>query len=77
MIGFSLAHQHPEIILLGLVGYAGMLVWVVAAVVCALYRRSLPKGAQLAYLVVTVVAVLVAFVPYRIWAGLGGVTLRQ
>ena len=77
MIGFSLAHQHPEIILLGLVGYAGMLVWLVAAGMSALRRRSLPKGVQLAYLVVTVVAVLVAFVPYHIWASLGGVTVRQ
>jgi hypothetical protein len=77
MIGFSLAHQHPEIMFLGLVGYAGMLVWLVAAGVSALRRRSLPKGVQLAYLVVTVVAVLVAFVPYQIWASLGGVTVKR
>ena len=77
MIGFSLAHQHPEIVLLGLVGYVGMLVWLVAAGVSALRRRSLPKGVQLAYVVITVAAVLVALVPYRIWAGLGGVTVGQ
>jgi hypothetical protein len=77
MIGFSLAHQHPEILLLGLVGYVGMLAWLVAAGVSALWRRSLPKGVQLAYLIITVVAVLIALVPYHIWAGLGGVTVRQ
>jgi hypothetical protein len=45
--------------------------------VSALRRGSLPKGVQLAYLVVTIVAVLVAFVPYPIWASLGGVTVKR
>lgn len=77
MIGFSLAHQHPEILFLGLVGYVGMVAWLIAAGVSAVRRRSLPQGVQLAYLVVTLVAVLVAFVPYEIWAGLGGVTVKR
>jgi hypothetical protein len=77
MIGFSLAHQHPEILFLGLIGYAGMMAWLVAAGVTTLRRRSLPRGVQLAYLLVTLVAVLVAFVPYEIWAGLGGITVKR
>lgn len=62
---------------LGLIGYAGMMAWLVAAGVSALRRRSLPRGVQLAYLLVTLVAVLVAFVPYEIWAGLGGITVKR
>ena len=77
MIGFSLAHQHPEILFLGLLGYVGMLSWLVTAGVSALRRRSSPKGVQLVYVIITLVAVLIAFVPYHIWAGLGGVTVRQ
>ena len=77
MIGFSLAHQHPEIILLGLVGYAGMIGWLVVAGVSALRRGSVPKGVHLVYVIVTIVAVLVALVPYEIWARLGGVTVKS
>src|SRR5688572_11951828 len=68
MIGFSLAHQHPEVIFLGLVGYMGMMSWLVAAGVSALRQRLLPKGVQIAYFIVTVVAALLAFVPYQFWA---------
>jgi hypothetical protein len=77
MVGFSLAHQHPEVLFIGLAGYVGMMAWLIAAGVSTLRRRSLPQGVQLAYLVVALVGVLVAFVPYEIWAGLGGVTVNR
>lgn len=76
MIGFSLAHQHPEILFLGLAGYAAMLGWLVAVGVTVLRRGSLPNGVRLAHVVVTLIAILVGLVPYHIWASLGGVTVR-
>jgi len=77
MIGFSLGHQHPEVLFLGLVGYVAMCAWLTVAFAIMLRRRELPKGVQATYLSVTVAAVLIALVPYGFWASLGGVSVQS
>src|SRR5450755_348323 len=73
MIGFTIAHVHPEILLLGVLGYLATLAWLVTAVVLFLKRRKRPSGVQLAYLAIAVGGFAVSLVPYRFWASLGGV----
>ena len=73
MVGFSLAHLYPEILLLGLAGYALFIAWLIAAVVfLAAKKRRLARSAM-TYLVLPVVAAALNFVPYDFWAKLGGV----
>jgi hypothetical protein len=45
MIGFSLAHQHPEVLLVGLAGYAAMCGWLVVAfaIIRALWFLGRPR----------------------------------
>ncbi len=40
MIGFSLAHQHPELLLLGLLGAIGTALWVLTSMVTLALRRN-------------------------------------
>ena len=63
MIGFSMAHQFPEIILFGLVGWLGCFLWCIVALVFLFWRRyqmSIVNRLQLALALTTL---LLMFVP--------------
>jgi hypothetical protein len=74
-LGFTMAHQFAGVLLLGIVGDFGMVIWLCLAFGYVVQRRRLPQGRQLAYLAVTLLGVAIAFVPYSAWAALGGVSL--
>jgi|SRR5690349_2040712 len=75
-VGFSLAHLHPEFLMIGFLGYVAMWAWLITIGVVAARRRSLPSGFQLVYFVITALAVIISFVPYQLWAALGGVAVN-
>lgn len=62
MIGFSLAHQFPEVILFGLVGWLGCILWCIFALVLILWRRyqmSMVNRLQFTLALITLVMIFV------------------
>ena len=67
MIGFSLAHQYPEVVLLGALGGLGTALWVLVAVVLLLSRRHTLLTVGKVQLALSVFTLAVAFLPIDDW----------
>lgn len=62
MIGFSMAHQFPELLLIGLAGWLGCILWCIVALVFMLRRRyqtSIVSRLQFALALTTVLLMIV------------------
>ena len=62
MIGFSMAHQFPEIIFFGLAGWLGCILWCIVALVFRLwlgYQMSIVTRVQFALALTTLIFVFV------------------
>jgi hypothetical protein len=62
MIGFAMAHQFPELLLLGLAGWLGCVLWCVAIVFMLFRRRPIPTFIRLQF-VLAVITLLFPLVP--------------
>jgi hypothetical protein len=63
MIGFSMAHQLPELLLLGLAGWLGCVLWCIVALVFVFGRRTqIPIVSKLQF-ALAAITVLLPFVP--------------
>ncbi len=73
MVGYTMAHQFAWVLVLGLFGYLATVLWLLIAVVILIRRRCVPRGLDRLYLMLPAAAVAISFVPYSVWASLGGV----
>jgi hypothetical protein len=63
MIGFAMAHQFPELLLFGLAGWLGCVLWCVATLVLMLgQRHPIPTVIRLQF-ALAVITLLLPFVP--------------
>jgi hypothetical protein len=67
MIGFSLAHQHPELLLLGFLGAIGTGLWVLAAVMTLGLRRNRLLTMGKVQLCLAAGTLVLAFLPVDRW----------
>jgi hypothetical protein len=66
MIGFSLMHAFPYVMVVGMLSWLAMVVWCIAIAVTMLERRSLARPD---YILITVILITLAcpFIPYHAW----------
>ena len=63
MIGFSMAHQFPELLLFGLVGFLGCILWCVVALVFILRRRYQTSTVTKLQFALALTTLLLIFIP--------------
>jgi hypothetical protein len=63
MIGFTMAHQFPELLLFGLVGWIGCVIWCITALVLIVRRRHQIPGVTRLQFALVVITLLLQFVP--------------
>jgi hypothetical protein len=67
MIGFSLAHQHLEIVLLGVLGGVLTALWVLVVTGLFLVKGQRLRRVGMLQLVVSVLTMVIAFLPIDRW----------
>lgn len=67
MVGFSLAHAHPEVLLLGLLGAIGTALWVLMTVVIVALRRHRLLLAGKVQMCLACVTLVLLFLPIDRW----------
>ena len=63
MIGFSMAHQFPELLLFGLAGWLGCILWCIVILVLILGRRYKTSTVSRLQFVLALTTLLLIFVP--------------
>lgn len=66
MIGFSLVHAFPYVLVVGALSWVAMLVWCIAIAVTMLERRSLARRDYI-LIIVSLITLACPFIPYHAW----------
>jgi len=75
MVGFTLMHAFAPLALAGILGYYAIYVWLLLVAVFFIRCRSLPVSAHLPMIIVALLIIALALIPYSFWARLGGVVV--
>ena len=75
MVGFTLMHMFPFFAIAGLLGYVGLALWLAVVAIVFVRRKALPTSKHLPMIILAVLVLVLAQVPYSFWAALGGVSV--